>query len=164
MNRFGEFKLGDFGIARELDKNLTGLSVKGTVTYMAPEIYKGKNYDQTVDIYALGITMYRLLNHNRAPFLPPYPNMITPIDKEQATIERMNGKAIPAPIDGSLELQRIVLKACSFYPSERYQSASEMLKDLESMSAEKTQKKLKNKNEYLDKICKRNGKSERWYK
>ena len=40
----GDFKLGDFGIARSIEKATLGLSKKGTYTYMAPEVYKGENY------------------------------------------------------------------------------------------------------------------------
>ncbi|MCR4594751.1 MAG: serine/threonine protein kinase, partial [Clostridiales bacterium] len=56
----GDFKLGDFGIARELEKTTGGLSKKGTYSYMAPEVYTGKPYNNTVDIYSLGIVMYKL--------------------------------------------------------------------------------------------------------
>lgn len=68
VSRFGEFKLGDFGIARELDRSMSGLSKKGTFSYMAPEMYKGEEYDARVDIYSLGIVLYKLCNHNRLPF------------------------------------------------------------------------------------------------
>ena len=69
----GDFKLGDFGIARTVEKTSSGLSKKGTYTYMAPEVYKGEAYGSTVDIYSLGIVLYRLLNGNRTPFLPAAP-------------------------------------------------------------------------------------------
>ena len=59
----GDFKLGDFGIARQVEKTTAGLSKKGTYTYIAPEVYKGEAYGSTVDIYSLGIVMYRLLNN-----------------------------------------------------------------------------------------------------
>lgn len=36
---------------------------------MAPEMYRGEQYDSRVDIYALGLVMYKLMNHNRLPFL-----------------------------------------------------------------------------------------------
>ena len=38
----GDFKLGDFGIARQVEKTVAGLSKKGTFTYIAPEVYKGE--------------------------------------------------------------------------------------------------------------------------
>lgn len=36
---------------------------------MAPEVYKGEEYGPSVDIYSLGIVLYRYLNNNRTPFL-----------------------------------------------------------------------------------------------
>ena len=46
----GKFKLGDFGIAKTVEKTTGGLSKKGTYTYMAPEVYKGEAYGASVDI------------------------------------------------------------------------------------------------------------------
>ena len=69
----GDFKLGDFGIARTIEKTTFGMSKKGTYPYMAPEIYQGKESDILVDMYSLGLVMYRMLNDNRLPFFPEYP-------------------------------------------------------------------------------------------
>ena len=68
ISQGGDYKLGDFGIARTVEKTTSGLSRKGTYVYMAPEVYKGEEYGSSVDIYSLGIVLYRLLNQNRAPF------------------------------------------------------------------------------------------------
>ena len=51
VSRLGDFKLGDFGIARTVEKTTGGLSKKGTYTYMAPEVYKEAPYNASVDIY-----------------------------------------------------------------------------------------------------------------
>ena len=59
-----EYKLGDFGIARTLKPLTSGLSQKGTINFMAPEVAHGKQYDATVDLYSLGIVLYQLLNNN----------------------------------------------------------------------------------------------------
>ena len=126
----GDYKLGDFGIARQLEHTQSNLSKKGTYTYMAPEIYNGQPYNSTVDIYSLGIVLYRLLNKNRTPFLPFAPNPIKYTDKENALISRMSGKPIPSIPNVDDELNRIVLKACAFNPKERYQSITEMKMDL----------------------------------
>ena len=67
VSRFGDFKLGDFGIARELERTMSGFSKKGTYSYMAPEMYKGKKYDSRVDIYSLGITIYEMAT-GKVPF------------------------------------------------------------------------------------------------
>lgn len=127
----GDFKLGDFGVARTLEKTTGGLSKKGTFVYMAPEIYRGEAYGSNVDIYSLGIVMYWLLNKKRTPFLPAYPNPISYNEREMALIRRIRGENIDPPIFGDDELIRIVLKACAFNPSDRYHSAREMLSDLE---------------------------------
>lgn len=129
----GTYKLGDFGIARELEKTSSGLSKKGTRSYMAPEVYKGLEYNSTVDIYSLGIVLYRFLNDNRLPFLPPMPERIRYSDKEAADVMRMSGQSMPVPVHASSELARIILKACEYVPSERYGSAKEMREELEKV-------------------------------
>lgn len=127
----GTYKLGDFGIARELEKTSSGLSKKGTRSYMAPEVYKGMEYNSTVDLYSLGIVLYRFLNDNRLPFLPPMPERIRYSDKETADVMRMSGQPMSAPAHASPQLAEIVLKACAYVPSERYSSAKEMREELE---------------------------------
>ena len=88
VSLLGCFKLGDFGIARELDRSMSGLSKKGTFSYMAPEMYKGEEYDARVDIYSLGIVLYKLCNHNRLPFISLQKQLITYHDKENALNRR----------------------------------------------------------------------------
>lgn len=126
----GDYKLGDFGIARQLEATQGEMSQKGTLSYMAPEVYRGEGYDKTVDIYSLGLLLYRLLNKNRAPFLPKYPQPITFTSKEMANISRLRGEDIPAINGIPEELNAIILKACEFSPAKRYQSATEMKKVL----------------------------------
>ena len=126
ISETGDYKLGDFGIARQLEKTATFMSKKGTYNYMAPEVYKGEKYGATCDLYSLGIVMYRLLNKGRLPFMPPSPQVITPDDRENAIVRRMKGESIPAPCDADEELAAIVLKACAFDPKDRFASAKEM--------------------------------------
>ena len=129
----GDFKLGDFGIARTAERTMSGMSRKGTYTYMAPEVYQGKAYNHRVDIYSLGLVLYRLLNNNREPFLPPYPQKIRYQDQEQAMIRRMRGDRLPPPGEERGKLAEIVLKACSFDPKDRYASPKEMREALEEL-------------------------------
>ena len=131
----GKFKLGDFGIAKTVEKTTGGLSKKGTYTYMAPEVYKGEAYGASVDIYSLGIVLYRFMNNNRAPFLPPYPTPIKYADRESAMARRMDGETIPAPANADEALSRVILKACAYKPEERYRSAADMRRDLEALSS-----------------------------
>lgn len=140
VSRFGDFKLGDFGIARELERTMSGFSKKGTYSYMAPEMYRGDSYDRRADIYSLGIVMYKILNQNRLPFLNLEKQFITYRDKENALTRRMSGEALPKPADAGEELGRIICRACSCSPEERYQSPREFREALEDLQAGRGQK------------------------
>lgn len=129
----GDFKLGDFGIARTIEKTTSGLSKKGTYNYMAPEVYRGGEYGFSVDLYSLGIVLYRLLNKNRVPFLPPAPEAITFNARELALTRRMNAESLPPPFYAEGRLMEIVLKACAYEPKERYSSPAQMRQELEAI-------------------------------
>ena len=129
----GKFKLGDFGIAKTVEKTTGGLSKKGTYTYMAPEVYKGEAYGASVDIYSLGIVLYRFMNNNRTPFLPPYPTPIKYADRESAMARRIKGEPLPAPANADEALSQVILKACAYSPEDRYLSPSDMRRDLEAL-------------------------------
>ena len=133
ISESGEYKLGDFGISRTIERTTGVLSQRGTFTYMAPEVYNGRAYGPSVDIYSLGIVMYWLLNENRAPFLPNYPEQITPRDRENAFMWRMRGETLPPPIMADRELAEIVLKMCAHDRNERYESLAQLRADLESV-------------------------------
>lgn len=136
-NKNGLFKLGDFGISKELSKSGSAASKRGTPLYMAPEVYRGENYDSSVDTYSLGIVLYKLFNKGRTPFLPNYPAALLYTDTEQSIEKRMNGTAMPEPIEGFSEINDIILKACSFNAGDRYESAGHMRQALEQLVAEK---------------------------
>ena len=133
VSRFGDFKLGDFGIAREQAHTVGNMSKKGTYSYMAPEIYKGEKYDSSIDIYSLGIVLYKLMNQNRLPFLSLDKQLITYRDKENALARRMAGEKMPAPSRASAAFSHIILKACAYDPQKRYRKPEDMLQDLESL-------------------------------
>ena len=137
VSKYGDYKLGDFGIARQIERTMSGLSKKGTYHYMAPEVFKGEEYGASVDTYSLGIVMYRFLNKNRAPFLPEYPNPITPRGKEEALQRRMSGEPLPEIQGIDEKLNSIVLKACSYERADRFQDATEMKAALASLSIDK---------------------------
>lgn len=129
----GDFKLGDFGIARTVERTMSGLSKKGTYNYMAPEVYKGLDYGFSVDIYSLGLVLYRLLNKNRVPFLPPAPEPLTYGGRERALACRMSGEEIPAPCYASGRLWEIVRKATAYQADNRYSSPGIMRQELEAI-------------------------------
>ena len=133
VSRFGDFKLGDFGIAREQAPTMSNMSKKGTYSYMAPEIYKGEKYDSSIDIYSLGIVLYKLMNQNRLPFLSLDKQLITYRDKETALARRMAGEKMPVPVNASAAFSHIILKACAYEPGKRYRKPEDMLRDLEKL-------------------------------
>ncbi|MCL1789768.1 MAG: protein kinase [Peptococcaceae bacterium] len=147
ISRYGEYKLGDFGIARQVERTMSALSKKGTYTTMAPEVFRGETYDARVDTYSLGIVMYTLLNQNRAPFLPVLnpilgtpgpagnpPIPLRPRDREEALQKRMRGEPLPALTAMSPELNAILSKACAYNPNHRYPSPTAMREALETLS------------------------------
>ena len=133
VSRLGRYKLGDFGIARQMEKSTSMASKTGTPTYMAPEVYKGEKYNSNVDVYSLGLVLYRFLNNNRMPFLPPAPKPILHSDRQKANLLRMSGKEMEKPCRAEGRLAEIVLKACAYDPKERYESAHEFRRALESV-------------------------------
>jgi len=129
----GIYKLGDFGTARQMDLTFGTYSAKGTFSFMAPEVYKGERYNSQVDIYSLGIVLYRLMNRNRDPFLDPLKQLIFYQEREDALRSRMEGKPIPPPIDASEKFTRVICKACAYRADERYDNADAFKADLEKV-------------------------------
>ena len=129
----GDFKLGDFGVSRVLEETRIGLSLRGTYTYMAPEVYKGEAYGPRTDIYSLGLVLYKFLNGGRNVFLPAPGEPFTQEDEDRAFFRRMSGSDVQPPADGSDAFRSIVLKACAYRPDDRFQTAREMRLALEEL-------------------------------
>ena len=139
VSETGQFKLGDFGVARTIEKTTGGLSKKGTESYMAPEVYLNKPYGSSVDIYSLGLVLYKLMNNNRLPFLPPLPQPITFADRENALSHRMKGETLPPPVNACKEFSDIILKACAYNPEDRYRTAADMMADIRELKPHNNQ-------------------------
>ena len=127
----GMIKVADFGIAsleNTIEEN-NGETV-GSVHYIAPEQARGEAPDARSDIYSLGIVMYEMLTGK----LPYVGNS----DVEVAVKHMNTDPVTPRDIVPSIpeELERICLKAMSSNIDERYQSASEMLADLEEYKSQ----------------------------
>ena len=132
VNEYGDYKLGDFGISRTMEHTMTATRT-GSYKFMAPEVFKGLEYGQTVDIYSLGLVLYWLLNGYRMPFMtaessPSYQ------ENTNALQRRLSGtEGLPAPSSGSAELKAIVMKACSYRPEDRYPTAKDFFDALSSV-------------------------------
>lgn len=127
----GMIKVADFGIAsleNTIEEN-NGETV-GSVHYIAPEQVRGEAPDARSDIYSLGIVMYEMLTGK----LPYVGNS----DVEVAVKHMNTDPVTPRDIVPSIpeELERICLKAMNSNIDERYQSASEMLADLEEYKSQ----------------------------
>lgn len=132
VSDLGDYKLGNLGLARTIEKTTGGLSRKGSYGYMAPEVYREQPYGPTVDLYSLGLVLYCLLNDNRLPFLPAYPAPIAHGDREQALSRRLSGETLPPPAHAGSALTAVLRRACAADPKARYGSAKELRLALES--------------------------------
>lgn len=135
ISKFGDFKLGDFGVSKVMGHTTAG-TMTGTEGYIAPEVLHMEKYGKEVDIYSLGIVMYWLLNNRRMPFIGA-DEKLTPSKVSEASLRRYHGDKIPAPKNGSARLKQIVLKACEYYPKDRFLTAQEMYDALIELKDEK---------------------------
>lgn len=122
----GRFMLGDFGLISTEDIQYAVLPEQYRSCYSAPELSSmlgGLN--PTVDIYSLGMILYRIYNGNHAPFEDEQTG------PKAADARRLEGEALPTPLYADYELAGIICKACAFDPAERYQSPDEMRVELE---------------------------------
>jgi len=134
VSEYGDYKLGDFGIARQIERTVGGLSKKGTYSYMAPEVFRGYEYGADVDMYSLGIVMYSYLNNNRMPFLPDFPYPITLSNREMALQRRMRGEPLPLIKGIHSSLNAILQKVCAYDRKARFSSPTEMREALETVA------------------------------
>lgn len=129
------YKLGDFGISRTMDSihEKISMSSAGTIQYLAPEVYYGYKYDNTVDIYSLGISLYILLNNNLPPFCNEYnlpPEQISMAMIHEANMRRLRGERFGAPANADERLASVICTACDPDSRNRFQSASQFLNAL----------------------------------
>lgn len=127
VNANGNFKLGDFEICTALS---SGGHQRDTSGYIAPESYTSRMASIGADIYSLGILMYKLMNRNRLPFYPPFPDPISFADREIAFEKRVRGEMMLPPANAGEQFSHVILKACEFSPRMRYENPSEMANDL----------------------------------
>ncbi len=126
--RDGTIKVTDFGIARfSRVENRTALGEKaiGSVHYIAPEQARNQVTDEKADIYSLGVMMYEMLTGT----LPFDADSAVSIAIMQMQSEPQRPRELNDTIPEGLE--EIIMRAMQKDPEKRYQSAAEMLKDIE---------------------------------
>jgi len=122
----GRVYLMDFGLARSME--LVGMTrtgaLIGTPTYMSPEQARGEKADVRTDVFALGVIFYELLTGKRPYKDEPMMATLVRRTKELATPPSQVDSSIPQPISD------IVMKCLQIKTDLRYQSAEEILRDL----------------------------------
>lgn len=130
----GTIKVMDFGIARfsRIDGKTISDKTIGSVHYISPEQARGDLTDERSDLYSVGVMIYEMVTGQK-PFdgdnpvavalmhmqdIPPYPRDVNP--------------AVPEA------LEEIILHAMEREPEKRYQSASEMIKDIDMFKMDQT--------------------------
>ncbi len=125
--RDGTIKVMDFGIARFNRENNKTVSEKtiGSVHYISPEQARGDITDERSDIYSVGVALYEMLT-GKKPFDGDTPVAI-------ALKHMQSEPRKPSEINETIPegLEQIVLKAMQKDPQSRYQTAGEMISDLE---------------------------------
>lgn len=130
----GTIKVMDFGIARfsRIDGKTLSDKTVGSVHYISPEQARGDMTDERSDIYSVGVMLYEMLT-GRKPYEADTPVAIA--------LKHMQEECVPpreiiASIPEALE--EIVLHAMEKNPAMRYQSAAEMIKDIDTFKLDPT--------------------------
>lgn len=121
LNPQGHFMLGDLGIAQIDGLKYCSMPERMISTYSAPELFElMATVNETVDLYAVGLILYRVYNGGHAPF-----------EDEKTSAKgadklRISGQELPAPMFADYEIAEIIRKACAYKPEDRYQTPDEM--------------------------------------
>lgn len=122
----GTVKLSDFGIAKDTRVTTLSGSMRGTVTYMAPEQCRGHAFDRRADVFSLGVILYELTTGTRLFWA----------DNDVASLHRVLSGTVPRPrevkpaIDPALEA--LILAALAHDPVQRLGSMRELADRLEA--------------------------------
>src|SRR5262249_659288 len=138
----GRIKVLDFGLARRLEKDLgdartrtvdtsvdsfdTGVSLTGTLQYMAPEIFRGEQGDHRSDLWALGVVLYEPASGKL-----PSPGR-TSFERSSSILNEL-----PPPLPSHVPpaLWSVIQRCLAKEPAHRYQQASEVQAALEALQS-----------------------------
>ena len=124
----GRIKVTDFGIARLITSQTSTITDKaiGSVHYIAPEQARGATTDARADLYSVGVMLYEMLTGK----LPFDANSAVSV----AVMQLQADPKMPRQINPNIPvgLEEITIQAMQKDPNARYQSAAEMLQDIET--------------------------------
>lgn len=125
----GIVKVADFGIARAITTStiINTTDMMGSVHYSSPEQARGGFVDERSDLYSLGIMLYEMAT-KRVPFDGDSPVAVAMKHLKEEVI-------LPSAIneDISYGLESVIMKSIQKAPDKRYQSAIELIEDLEDV-------------------------------
>jgi serine/threonine protein kinase/tetratricopeptide (TPR) repeat protein len=131
VDKSGNVKVMDFGIARRLEQDKTGTAkeVSGTPKYMSPEQARGEKLDLRTDIYNLGLILYEMVT-GRAAFEAESPAGYAEKHCREKPVPptRLN-PSVP------VRLEQVILKCLEKDRQKRYQTVEEVCRDLEAVAA-----------------------------
>ncbi len=121
LNSQGHFMLGDLGLAKIDELKFCSMPEGMLSSYSAPELFElMANINETMDLYAVGLILYRIYNGGHAPFEDEKTSA------KAADRQRITGQEMPTPMFADYEMAEIIRKACAFRPEDRYQTPAEM--------------------------------------
>jgi zinc protease len=134
LDKSGNVKVMDFGIARLMDASVTATAggIIGTPAYMAPEQAEGKEVDGRTDIYATGLILYEIFT-GKAAFTGDTP-MVVALKQIRET------PVAPRTLESSLpwELDAVIMRCLEKDPAARFQSVEQLDEALAAVSAGNT--------------------------
>jgi serine/threonine protein kinase len=122
----GDVKILDFGVAKAHDKlvQTEAGTIRGKLLYMAPEQVRAKKLDHRVDIFSLGLVLYKALTGIHPFEADTDVEVVNKLRKCEIEPPTQLLEALPAEIDG------VLMRALAFKPADRYQDAATMHDDL----------------------------------
>ena len=130
----GTIKVMDFGIARfaRIDGKTLSDKTIGSVHYISPEQARGDMTDERSDIYSVGVMLYEMLT-GKKPFDGDNPVAIALKHMEENAVSPRD--IMPSSPEA---LEEIVIHAMEREPARRYQSAAEMIKDIDRFKVDQS--------------------------
>ncbi len=135
----GNVRIMDFGIARSIEtRGATAPGVMiGTPEYMSPEQVEGREVDARSDIYALGVILFEMLT-GKPPFAGDTPLNVAFRHKTEVPLDpRSHNPQVPP------SLSRIVLKCLEKQKEKRFQTATELGRELQEIEQSYTPREIK---------------------
>lgn len=123
----GTAKLSDWGIATQLNAHGTATPL-GYKNHLAPELFLGERCSISSDIYAVGVTMHRMINGD-----PSYLQRMNDDQLEKAIMDGKYPSRVDYRLDAPLQLVRLINKALEVNPKNRFSRATEMSNELKNI-------------------------------